>query len=244
MKSLIELKNISLRYNDKEILKNINLKINEGEKIALIGRSGSGKTSLISILNGTKRQTYGDMKIYGKDFNNLDNSQKRKIGTIWQDLRLIDDLSAEQNVNCGLLGNQNLIFTLKNLLNLSKFLKAHKIMELCQMNSSIYDRNLKSLSGGQKQRIAISRSIIQEPEILFADEPFNNLDPKLSDHLKNLFISRLNNYKIKFPKTIFFSLHNINLIDGFTRVIGLKDGEISLNILGDELRESHFKEIY
>ena len=244
MKSLIELKNISLKYKNKNILKNINFKINDGEKIALIGKSGAGKTSLISILNGTKRQTNGDIKIYGQDFNNLDNSQKRKIGTIWQDLRLIDDLSAEQNVNCGLLGNQNLIFTLKNLLNLNKFLKAHKVMELCQMKSSIYSKNLKTLSGGQKQRIAISRSIIQEPEILFADEPFNNLDPKLSDYLKNLFISRLNNYKIKFPNTILFSLHKIELIDGFTRVIGLKNGEISLDISRDELRDFHLKNIY
>jgi len=244
MKSIIELINISFKYKNKKILENINLKINEGEKIALIGKSGAGKTSLISILNGTRMQTSGEIKIYGKDFKNFDNSQKRKIGTIWQDLRLIDDLSAEQNVNCGLLSNQNIIFTFKNLLNISSFLKAHKCMELCKLNSSIYSRNLKNLSGGQKQRIAIARSIIQEPEILFADEPFNNLDPKLCNYLKNLFVSRLNNYKIKFPSTILFSLHKINLIDGFTRVIGLKDGEIYFDILRDKLRESHLENIY
>jgi len=244
MRGLIELKNISLKYKKNNILKNINLEINKGEKIALLGKSGAGKTSLISILNGTKRQTKGEIKIYGKDFNNLDISQKVKIGTIWQDLRLIDDLSAEQNVNCGLLSNQNLIFTFKNLLNISKFHKAHKCMQLCQINSSLYSRNLRILSGGQKQRIAIARSIIQEPEILFADEPFNNLDPKLCDYLKNLFISRLNNYKIKFPNTILFSLHKIELIDGFTRVIGLKNGEIAFDILRDELRDSHLEKIY
>ncbi len=245
MKSLIELNNISFQYNNNnKILKNINLKINEGEKIALIGKSGAGKTTLISILNGTKRQTNGDIKIYDKGFNNLDNSKKRKIGTIWQDLRLIDDLSAEQNVNCGLFSNQNLIFTLKNLLNISTFLKAHKCMELCQINSSIYSRNLKNLSGGQKQRVAISRSIIQEPEILFADEPFNNLDPRSCNYLKNLFISRLNNYKIKLPNTILFSLHKIDLIDGFTRVIGLKNGEIYFDIPRDKLIESDLENIY
>ena len=244
MKSLIKLTNISLKYKNSKILKNINLKINEGEKIALIGKSGAGKTSLISILNGTRMQTSGEIKIYGKDFKNFDNSQKRKIGTIWQDLRLIDDLSAEQNVNCGLLSNQNLIFTFKNLLNISKFHKAHKCMQLCQINSSLYSRNLRILSGGQKQRIAIARSIIQEPEILFADEPFNNLDPKLCNYLKNLFISRLNSYKLKFPNTILFSLHKIELTNGFSRVIGLKNGEISLDILRDELRDFHLKNIY
>ena len=142
MKNLLELSNISFNYNNNKILKNINLKINEGEKIALIGRSGAGKTTLISILNGMKKQTNGDVKIYSKSFNNLDNSQKSKIGTIWQDLRLIDDLSAEQNVNCGLLCNQNLIFTLKNLLNISSFHKAHKCMELCKLKSTVYSKNL------------------------------------------------------------------------------------------------------
>ena len=244
MKPLIELNNISYKYKNKKILKDINLKINEGEKIALIGKSGAGKTTLISILNGMKKQTNGDIKIYSTSFNNLDNSQKSKIGTIWQDLRLIDDLSAEQNVNCGLLCNQNLIFTLKNLLNISSFHKAHKCMDLCQLQSSIYSKDLKNISGGQKQRIAISRSIIQEPEILFADEPFNNLDPKLCNYLKNLFISGLNNYKIKFPNTILFSMHKIDLIDGFTRVIGLKNGKISLDILSDELRDFHLRNIY
>ena len=149
MKSLIELNNISLRYKNNKVLKNINLKIHKGEKIALLGKSGAGKTTLISILNGTRKQTNGELKIYGKGFNNLDNSQKRKIGTIWQDLRLIDDLSAEQNVNCGLLSNKNLIFTFKNLLNISSFHKAHKCMELCQINSRIYSKNLKNISGGQ-----------------------------------------------------------------------------------------------
>ena len=83
MKSLIELNNISFKYNNNKILKNINFRIHEGEKIALLGKSGAGKTTLISILNGTKRQTYGDIKIYGKSFKDLHNSQKRKIGTIF-----------------------------------------------------------------------------------------------------------------------------------------------------------------
>ena len=244
MRTLIELKNISYESNKNKILKNINLKIKEGEKIALIGKSGSGKTTLISILNGSLKTTNGEVKIFDKDFIKLENNQKITIGTIWQDLRLIEDISAEQNVNCGLLGKKNILFAFKNLLNISSFNKAHKCMQLCKLKPNIYSINLNKLSGGQKQRIAISRSIIQEPSILFADEPFNNLDPKLCDYFKNLFISRLNNYKIKLPNTILFSLHKIELIDGFTRVIGLKNGEISLDISRDELKDFHLKNIY
>ena len=103
-KTLLELKDISFKYENNLILNKVNLKINSGDKVALIGKSGSGKTTLISILNGTIKPTNGEVKFFNKEFKKLDVNHKRKITTIWQDLRLIDDLSAEQNVNCGLLG--------------------------------------------------------------------------------------------------------------------------------------------
>ena len=101
--TLLELKNISYKYKNNLILNKVNLKINSGEKIALLGKSGSGKTTLISVLNGTIKPTQGEVKLFNKSFEELDRKQKSKITTIWQDLRLIEDLSAEQNVNCGLL---------------------------------------------------------------------------------------------------------------------------------------------
>ena len=244
MRTLLELKNISYESNNNKILKNINLQIKEGEKIALIGRSGSGKSTLISILNGSLKTINGELKIFDKEFDKLENNQKIKIGTIWQDLRLIDDISAEQNVNCGLLGKKNILFAFKNLLNISSYNKAHKCMQLCKLRPNIYSINLNKLSGGQKQRIAISRSIIQEPSILFADEPFNNLDPKISLFLKDLFISGEIKGEIKFPKTILFASHRIDLLDGYTRIIGLREGEIFFNVKKNQLRDFHFKEIY
>ncbi len=244
MKTIFNLKNISYEHKNNKILNKINLKINEGEKIALIGKSGAGKTTLISILNGTIKQTYGDLKIYEKNFDKLENSQKKSIGTIWQDLRLIDDLSVEQNVNCGLLGKENIFFSIKNLLNISSFSKAHKCLELCKLKSNIYSNNINKISGGQKQRVAISRSIIQQPKILFADEPFNNLDFKISVYLKNLFISEKSNNQIKLPNTILFSIHRIDLLDGFSRIIALKDGEILYDVEKCHLKDSDLDKIY
>ena len=243
--TLLELKNISYKYKNNLILNKVNLKINSGEKIALLGKSGSGKTTLISVLNGTIKPTQGEVKLFNKSFDELDRKQKRKITTIWQDLRLIEDLSAEQNVNCGLLAENNFYFAFKNLLNISSFNKAHKYMQLCKLHNSIYDKKIRKLSGGQKQRVAIARSLIQGSNILLADEPFNNLDPKLITTIKNLLLENVdkNNTK-KSPKTTLVALHRLDLLNDFDKVIGIRDGKIFFNIKRNNLKKLHLDKIY
>jgi len=243
--TLLELKNISYKYKNNLILNKVNLKINSGEKIALLGKSGSGKTTLISVLNGTIKPTKGEVKLFNKSFDELDRKQKRKITTIWQDLRLIEDLSAEQNVNCGLLAEKSLYFAFKNLLNISSFKKAHKYMQLCRLHKSIYDKKIRKLSGGQKQRVAIARSLIQGSNILLADEPFNNLDPKLITTIKNLLLENVdkNNTK-KSPKTTLVALHRLDLLNDFDKVIGIRDGKIFFNIKRNNLKKIHLEKIY
>jgi len=243
--TLLELKNISYKYKNNLILNKVNLKINSGEKIALLGKSGSGKTTLISVLNGTIKPTHGEVKLFNKSYEELDRKQKRKITTIWQDLRLIEDLSAEQNVNCGLLAENNFYFAFKNLLNISSFKKAHKYMKLCRLHTSIYNKKIRKLSGGQKQRVAIARSLIQESSILLADEPFNNLDPKLITTIKNLLLENVdkNNTK-KSPKTALVALHRLELLNDVDKVIGIRDGKIFFNIKRSNLKKIHLEKIY
>ena len=243
--TVLELENISYKYKNDLILNKINLKINSGEKIALLGKSGSGKTTLISVLNGTIKPTQGEVKLFNESFEELDRKQKSKITTIWQDLRLIEDFSAEQNVNCGLLGGSNFFFALKTLLNISSFQKAHKYMQLCELQDSTYSQKVKKLSGGQKQRVAIARSLIQESNILLADEPFNNLDPKLITTIKNLLLEDLdkNNTK-KSPKTALVALHRLDLLNDFDKVIGIRDGKIFFNIKRNNLKKIHLEKIY
>ena len=243
--TLLELKNISYKYENNLILNKVNLQINSGDKIALLGKRGSGKTTLISVLNGTIKPTKGEVKIFNKSFKELDLKEKRKIATIWQDLRLIEDLSAEQNVNCGLLAENNFYFAFKNLLNISSFKKAHKYMQLCRLHKSIYDKKIRKLSGGQKQRVAIARSLIQGSNILLADEPFNNLDPKLIKTIKNLLLENVdkNNSK-KSKKTALVALHRLDLLNDFDKVIGIRDGKIFFNIKRTNLKKLHLDKIY
>ena len=242
--TLLELKNIYYKYENNLILNKVNLRINAGEKIALLGKSGSGKTTLISVLNGIIKPTQGEVKVFNKSFKELDRTQKCKIATIWQDLRLIEDLSAEQNVNCGLLAENNLYFAFKNLLNISSFEKAHKCMQLCRLDKSIYEKKIRKLSGGQKQRVAIARSLIQGSNILLADEPFNNLDPKLITTIKNLLLKNVDKKNTKSPKTILVALHRLDLLNDFDKVIGIKEGKILFDIKRTNLKKFHLDKIY
>ena len=242
MSTILELKNISHKFENNLILDKVSLEINYGDKIALLGKSGSGKTTLISVLNGTIKPTKGKVKFFNKEYKELNIHQKRQITTIWQDLRLLEDLSAEQNVNCGLIGKKSFYFAFENLLNISSFKKAHQYMQLCKLNKSIYSKKINKLSGGQKQLVAIARSLIQESNILFADEPFNNLDPKLIKIIKKLLLE--NKHREDAPNTTLISLHRLDLIDGFNKVIGIKDGKILFNLRKNDLKKFHLEEIY
>ena len=229
MTKLLELKNISLYSQDNIRLKDINLSINHGERIALIGKSGAGKSTLISIANGSLTPNEGDVIWKGSHINNISKIESSKIGTIWQDLSLIEELNVAQNINCGALGKHNFIWALKNLLGvLDQGLCQDCLAAVSLPKKTIYSY-VNKLSGGQKKRIAIARLLRQEPEILLGDEPFSNLDPLLSKNILNLFINQKNYLRIKIPETILISLHQIHLINNFNRVIGLKDGEIVID---------------
>ena len=240
MTKLLELKNISLYSQDNIRLKDINLSIIHGERIALIGKSGSGKSTLISIANGSLIPNEGNAIWKGSHINNISNIEYSKIGTLWQDLSLIEELNVAQNINCGALGKHNFIWALKNLLGvIDKGLCQDCLAAVSLPKKTIYSY-INKLSGGQKKRIAIARLLRQEPEILLGDEPFSNLDPLLSKNILNLFINQKNYLRIKIPKTILISLHQINLINNFNRVIGLKDGEIVIDREIHDINQSEF----
>ena len=114
-------------------------------------------------------------------------------------------------------------------------------MQLCKLHNSIYDKKISNLSGGQKQRVAIARSLIQGSKILLADEPFNNLDPKLISKIKNLLLENIDKNS---PNTILVALHRLDLLKNFDKVIGIRDGEIFFNIKSTNLKKLHLDKIY
>ena len=226
---LLELKDISLYHKENIRLKGVNLTVHQGEKIALIGKSGSGKSTLISIANGSLLPNEGEVRWKGNNIKKISRRESSNIGTIWQDLSLIEELNVAQNINCGALGKHNFLWALKNLLGIVD-------QELCQEcltavylpKKAIYSY-ISKLSGGQKRRVAIARLLRQEPEFVLGDEPFSNLDPLLSKKILDLLINKEKFSSITIPNTMLISLHQINLINNFSRVIGLKDGKIVID---------------
>ena len=165
----------------------------------------------------------------GDNIRNISRRESTNIGTIWQDLLLIEELNVAQNINCGALGKHNFIWALKNLLGIMDIESCLECLSAVYLHEKFIYSYISKLSGGQKKRIAIARLLRQEPEIILGDEPFSSLDPLLSKNILSLLLNQNNFLRIKIPNTILISLHQINLINAFDRVIGLKNGEIVID---------------
>ena len=136
-------------------------------------------------------------------------------------------------------------FAFKNLLNISLLRRRINIWNYVDFITLFTTKKIRKLSGGQKQRVAIARSLIQESNILLADEPFNNLDPKLITTIKNLLLENVDKNKTKkSPKTALVALHRLDLLNDFDKVIGIRDGKIFFNIKRNNLKKIHLEKIY
>ena len=222
MKSLYKLDNINLNYhvngNDIKVLKNINFLINKNERVAIIGESGSGKTSLLMLMSGLENPTTGSIFFDNEDFSKIGEKKKtqirkKKIGLIFQQFYLIPNYTALENVMFPMQINQ--IHDEKK--------KANSI--LSDVGLAHRKNNLPSeLSGGEQQRVAIARAISFNPEIILADEPTGNLDRKNTELVSDLLL----NYSYKKKISLILVTHNMNLAKKCDRVIKLFDGRIEV----------------
>lgn len=220
MKKLYKLDNINLNYNvngnDIRVLKNINFELKKNERVALIGESGSGKTSLLMLMSGLEKPSTGSIFFENKDFSVISEEQKtairkKKIGLVFQQFYLIPNYTALENVMFPMQINK-----IKNEKEKAKLI-------LSDVGLDKRKNNLPSeLSGGEQQRVAIARAISFNPEVILADEPTGNLDRKNTELVSNLLI----NYSKKKKISLFLVTHNINLAKKCDRVINLLDGEI------------------
>jgi putative ABC transport system ATP-binding protein len=218
MKNLYKLSNINLNYhlneNDIRVLENINFEIKKNERVAIIGESGSGKTSLLMLMSGLEKPTSGKIIFNNVNFSEISEKKKtqirkKEIGLIFQQFYLIPNYTALENVMFPMQINE-----IKD-----EKKKAMKILSDIGLNHR--KNNLPSeLSGGEQQRVAIARAISFNPEIILADEPTGNLDKKNTEIVSELLL----NYSSKKKISLILVTHNMNLAQKCDRVIKLIDG--------------------
>ncbi len=183
MKIVLEARSLYKKYREDSteivVLREVSLKVTEGEIVVIIGPSGSGKTTLLSILGGLLRPTAGEVLIDGEsifDYNDrqLASMRSRKIGFIFQFQHLLPEFTALENTAMPLwIAGKNNIERAENLL---------KLVSMDKRKTHLPSQ----LSGGEKQRVAVSRALVNDPQIVLADEPSGNLDMELSNSLHNL----------------------------------------------------------
>lgn len=221
---MITIKNLIKTYTNGEIetkvLRDINLTINRGEFVAIMGKSGAGKSTLLYQMSLLDVPTGGDVVVDETDISGLSDPERTdfrlsKLGYIFQDYALVPELSAEENICIPLL--------MEGVDETAARTRARKIIDDIGMEGK-YNNLPNQLSGGQQQRISIARGMVQNPEILFADEPTANLDSSSSHQVIDL----LRDFHQK-GQTIVMVTHEKEYTKYCDRIIYIEDGQVSDN---------------
>lgn len=220
---LIEMKNLSKSYGEEAQrvwgAREVNLRIAEGDFIALVGPSGSGKTTVLNLLAGLMPPSAGVISHQGREIQHLSLEERtshrlHNMGFVFQDYQLMPVLTARENVELPL--------QMQGMPQKQIDEKTAWALEQVGLGTMM-NRLPKQLSGGQQQRVAIARAIAGRPSIVLADEPTANLDSKTAQDIIDLF-KRLNQ---EFKLTFIFSTHDQRLIDQVKRVLRINDGQLS-----------------
>ncbi|MEO0202677.1 MAG: phosphonate ABC transporter ATP-binding protein [candidate division WOR-3 bacterium] len=242
---MIIFKNLSVIYpNGFKALKNINLKIEDGEFVIIIGPSGAGKSTLIRTINGFVKISEGELIVNSKNIKNLNNKElrllRREIGMIFQSFNLVKRISVLRNVLVGRLGYTSTIKSIFNLFSKDDINLAFENLKKVGIEDKAYVR-ADQLSGGQQQRVAIARALTQKPKIILADEPVASLDPPTA----KIVMDYLKQFNQELGITTIVNLHDIDLVRDYgKRVIGIRSGEIVFDGNVENLNEKILKEIY
>jgi len=232
--TIIEFEHANIFQKDNLILKDVNLSIKKGEFVYFIGKVGSGKTSLIKTMNAEIPLVEGEARVSGFDLTKLKTKQtpllRRKLGIVFQDFKLLTDRTVYDN----------LLFVLKATGWKNKQEINDRIAEVLERVSLSYKgyKMPHQLSGGEQQRVVIARALLNDPEIILADEPTGNLDPETSENLMRILLEISNN-----GRAVVMATHDYNMVKEFpARTIKFENGKVKEQDQSKEIDFDSLKE--
>ena len=228
---VLELRDVAVPGRQHPRLADIALKLEAGERVALLGPSGAGKSTLLAVANGLLEPAQGEVRWDGISRARGQRARRRqqaRIGTLWQDLRLIEELSVQQNLNCGRLAHWGWPRALLNLLLPMESEACAQALRQVDLEPHLLNQPVGELSGGQGQRVAIARSLVNDPYFILADEATGNLDSKTTAEILALF-DELNNE----GRTIIMVTHEDEVAGRSKRVVRLRDGLLQSDVQND-----------
>jgi lipoprotein-releasing system ATP-binding protein len=211
-------KNIHKKFNELPILKGVDLEIGQGEIVSIVGSSGAGKTTLLTILGTLDRPSSGSVSIHNEDLSKLNDKKlaafrNRHIGFVFQFHQLLPEFTAIENVCIPAL--------IAKTSGKEAEKRAQELLELFNLKDRIHHKP-SELSGGEQQRVAVARALINQPKVIFADEPSGNLDSVNAEELHRLFFKLRDN----FNQTFVIVTHNTELAKMADRTLVMRDGRI------------------
>ncbi len=242
---MIEFINCYKEYpNGTKALNNVNLTIEQGEMVAIIGLSGAGKSTLIRLINKMIPVTSGQCIVDGTDVMKLNSSQlrkfRRKIGMVFQSFNLVNRTTVIKNVLAARVADMNFFQTLFGLYTKEDKLLALESLDRVGILEKAYQR-ADQLSGGQQQRVALARCLAQNPKIILADEPVAALDPVTANMVMEDFV----NINKQLNITILINIHHVDIALKYCdRIIGVKAGEIVFDGPASEVTDKTLQTIY
>jgi len=239
------LKGVSHAYDfGTMVLRDIDLRVARGERVAIVGPSGAGKSTLMRMLNGLLTPTAGEVRILGEPVSSMPESGRRllrrRVGMVFQEFALVERLTVLLNVLIGRLGYVAEVPSLLRMFPQDDVLKARAALQEVGLGA-LENRLVRNLSGGQKQRVAIARAIAQEPEVILADEPTANLDVRTADEVLKLLVET----GVRHGTTLILNLHDVRAARKYCeRIVGVRGGMVvwdgAANAFDDEVVEKVF----
>ena len=240
--AVVRLRGVGRRFAGHDAVLDLDLSVQPGERVALLGPSGAGKSTLLAMLNGSLPATSGTVEVLGADVGALNPARlrtlQRRIGLVSQRLDLIDQVRVLHNVNAGRLGRWPTWRALASLVVARPDGEVQEALDRVGLGWAAYERT-ERLSGGERQRVAIARLLVQDPDLVLADEPVSSLDPARAAEVLALLRAPAED------ATLVISLHQPELAQRHcTRAIGLRDGQVAFDVPVELLDEPTLSHLY